>query len=236
MASKGIPAGMIQPPALQQLRSQVARLAGLSRPLSAAVCPIGVSEIDSRLPGRGLAMGAIHEVVGDLTAITGFLSALLGRHKAFRQILWVTPEASLFAPGLSQLGLDHRRLTVAWARRRDDRLWAAEEGLRELGYGAVVAEAETVDLTESRRLQLAAEASGGIGFIIRRDRQPSAALTRWLVEPARSQDCSPHWKLTLERCRGTESGGTWQMGWDHASLSFRLAAPVAYRPAEEAAE
>ncbi|MFC3678439.1 ImuA family protein [Ferrovibrio xuzhouensis] len=227
---------MIQPPALQQLRSQVARIIGLSRHTAVAICPTGVAEIDARLPGRGLALGAIHEFIGDLTAITGFLAALLGRHKAFRQVLWVTPDASLFAPGLSQLGLDHRRLTIAWARRRDDRLWATEEGLRELGYGAVVAEAETVDLTASRRLQLAAEASGSIGFIICRDRQPSAALTRWLVEPARSQDCSPHWKLTLERCRGTESGGTWKMGWDHASLSFRLAAAMAYRPTEEAAE
>ncbi|MFC3677752.1 ImuA family protein [Ferrovibrio xuzhouensis] len=227
---------MIQPPALQQLRSQVARMTGLSRPRSTAACPIGVAEIDARLPGLGLGLGGIHELIGDLTATTGFLAALLGRHKAFRQILWVTPEASLFAPGLSQLGLDHRRLTIAWARHRDDRLWAAEEGLRELSYGAVVLEAETVDLTESRRLQLAAEASGGIGFIIRRDRQPSAALTRWLVEPARSQDCSPSWKLTLERCRGAETGGTWQLGWDHASLSFRLAAQMANRPFAEAAE
>ncbi|WP_428249793.1 hypothetical protein [Ferrovibrio sp.] len=90
------------------------------------------------------------------------------------------------------MGLDHRRLTVVDARRADDRLWATEEGLRELGYGAVVAAIDSADLTETRRLQLAAEKSRSIGFLIRQDRQPSVALTCW-----RQQNSSPNAPLVL---------------------------------------
>lgn len=230
---------MIHPPSIQQLRDQLARMSGprhssLGR-TGLSVLPIGVPEIDSRLPGCGLARGGIHDVVGDLPAITGFLSALLGRQRTIRHLLWVTPQAELFAPGLAQFGLDHRRLVLACARRRDDRLWVAEEGLRESSLGAVIAEVEDAELTETKRLQLATEASGGIGFLVRRRRQASAALTRWLIESADSMDCSTSWRVTLERCRGAEAGGSWILRWDHAALSFRLAATLADRPAESAA-
>lgn len=226
---------MIHPPSIQQLRDQLARMTGPSRRSVASVIPVGVAEIDSQLPGCGLLRGGIHDVVGDLPAITGFLGALLGRQGDIARLLWVTPYVDLFAPGLSQLGLDHKRLIVAQARRDDDRLWAAEEGLREPGINAVVAEVEDADLTETKRLQLAAEASGNIGFLIRRRRQTSAALTRWLVEPSPSRDCRATWQVTLERCRGAEAGGSWILRWDDASLSFRLVAALGHRPAESAA-
>lgn len=226
---------MIHPPSIQQLRDQLARMVGPGRRPASTILPVGVAEIDSQLPGCGLQRGGIHDVVGDLPAITGFLAALLGRQKAIARLLWITPYADLFAPGLSQLGLDHKRLVVAAARRDDDRLWAAEEGLREASINAVVAEIEDADLTETKRLQLAAEASGGIGFLIRRRRQASAALTRWLVEPARSHDGRATWQVTLERCRGAEAGGSWILRWDDASLSFRLVAALGHRPAESAA-
>lgn len=226
---------MLHPPSIQQLRSQLARMGGSGRRAELSVLPIGVPEIDSHLPGCGLARGGIHDVVGDLPAITGFLSALLGRQKAIRHLLWVTPQADLHAPGLAQFGLDHRRLMLACTRRGDDRLWAAEEGLRESSIGAVIAEVDDADLTETKRLQLATEASGSIGFLIRRRRQASAALTRWLIEPASSMDCSTAWQVTLERCRGAEAGGSWILRWDHAALSFRLAATLADRPVESAA-
>lgn len=226
---------MIHPPSIQQLRDQLARMAGPGRRPASSILPVGVAEIDSQLPGCGLQRGGIHDVVGDLPAITGFLAALLGRQKAVARLLWITPYADLFAPGLSQIGLDHKRLVVAAARRDDDRLWAAEEGLREAGIHAVIAEIEDADLTETKRLQLAAEASGGIGFLVRRRRQASAALTRWLIEPARSQDGRAAWRVTLERCRGAEAGGSWIVRWDDASLSFRLVAALGHRPAESAA-
>lgn len=219
---------------LTDLRSQLARITGTSRRTAVQGIPMGVAEIDSLLPGASLARGGIHEVTGDQGAITSFLAALLGRQRAVQHVLWVTPQGDLYPGGLGQLGLSHRRVTVAWTRQTDNRLWAMEEALKDLPNGAVVAEIEQADLTETRRLQLAAESSGSIGFLVRRDRQPSAALTRWLVEPARSRDLRPTWRLTLERVRGAEAGGSWMLEFNHASLCFNLVAALAHGQAEAA--
>lgn len=219
---------------LTDLRGQLARITGLTRRTATAGIPIGVAEIDSLLPGAALARGGVHEVIGDQGATTSFMAALLGRQAAIQHVLWVTPQGDLYPGGLSQLGLSHRRLTVAWTRQTDNRLWAMEESLKDLPNGAIVTEVDTADLTETRRLQLAAESCGSIGFLIRRDRQPSAALTRWLVEPARSRDIRPTWRLTLERVRGAEAGGSWMLEFDHASLCFNLVAALAHGQAEAA--
>jgi len=219
---------------IDQLRDRVRRITGLpSRPPTQPV-PFDIPDIDLRLPARGLARGGIHELSGDIGSATSFLAAFLGREKAIRQVIWVTGSAGPSPLGLSQLGLDHRRLTVIQARHHDDQLWATEEALRELGYGAVVAEIDKVDLTESRRLQLAAESSGAIGFLLRRDRSPIASLTRWHIEPARSHDCLPRWQLSLTRARGAEANGTWTLGWDYAAFHFNLVASMAGRSAEAA--
>lgn len=219
---------------LSDMRAQMARLTGISRRPAAESIPVGVPAIDALLPGHGLARGGFHELLGDPAAITSFLAALLGRQRSIRHVLWITPSPDLYPGGVAQYGLSHRRLTIASTRQVDNRLWAMEEALKDLPGGAVIAEVEQADLTETRRLQLAAEGSGSIGFLVRRDRQPSAALTRWRVEPARSRDLRPTWRLTLERVRGAEAGGTWVVEFDDASLSLNLVAAVADRSLEAA--
>ncbi len=219
---------------LTDLRSKLVRITGISRRSATAGVPIGVAEIDALLPGCSLARGGFHELLGDQGTITSFLAALLGRQKTIQHVLWITPSADLYPGGFAQLGLSHRRLTIACTRQTDNRLWATEEALKDLPGGAVVAEVEQADLTETRRLQLAAESSGSIGFLVRRDRQPSAALTRWRVEPARSRDLRPTWHLTLERAKGAEATGSWVVEFDDASLSLNLVAEVADRSLEAA--
>lgn len=218
---------MSQPATLERLRTRLSQLSGTGLIGSAGSLKLRIAEIERALPWRGLARGALHEVIGERNAITAFLAAAIGRDARSEEVLWLTSEPTLYAHGLAQMGLDHRRLTIVAARRTDDRLWAAEEALRELGYGAVIAEIDSADLTETRRLQLAAEKSGSIGFLIRRDRQPSAALTRWRIEPARSDGYRPCWRVTLERCRGAEAGFSWDVEWDYATFSFRLVAALA---------
>ena len=219
---------------LTDLRAQVARLTGISRRPAANGIPVGIQAIDALLPSGGLARGGFHELVGDQGAITSFLAALLGRQKAVQHVLWITPCPDLYPSGQAQYGLSHRRLTIGWTRQVDNRLWAMEEALKDLPGGAVIAEVEQADLTETRRLQLAAESSGSIGFLVRRDRQPSAALTRWRVEPARSRDLRPTWHLTLERAKGAEATGSWIVEFDDASLSLNLVAAMADRSLEAA--
>ncbi len=104
-----------------------------------------------------------------------------------------------------------------------------EEALRCTGLGAVVAELSALDLTQSRRLQLAAEKSGIPALVIRRGgradqlrlmaAQPIAAGPRWRIGPAPSVGVAafPHpalpgparWQIELWRCRGGRPGVGW---------------------------
>jgi protein ImuA len=90
-----------------------------------------------------------------------------------------------------------------------------------------------VNLTDSRRLQLAAENSGATGFLLNRaDTAPVAApITRWLISPQvrRSQRFDePAWKLDLLYCRGGMPR-SWTLEWSNRELRA-LGAPALQKP------
>ncbi len=183
-----------------------------------------MTEIDRVLPGGGLAMGALHEVAGGGSgAIDGAAAALFAAGIAARtkgKVLWCVTRQDLFAPALAQAGLSPDRVIYVEAGDEKDILACFEEGLRHTGLGAAVAEVARLSMTASRRLQLAAESSGGIGIAIRRWRrqteaadfgQPTAAVTRWRVSTLPSAPLPvpgvgrARWQLELIRCRAGES-------------------------------
>lgn len=176
--------------------------------------------MDSRLPGGGLALGALHEVAGggngsiDGAAAVLFAAGVVARTKG--KVLWCFTRPDLFAPALAQIGLYPDR--VIYVEASDDTmvLACAEEGLRHGGLGATVAEVTHLPMTASRRLQLAAETSGTVGIALRRWRrpaeasdfgQPTAATTRWRVSvlpsaPLPVPGVGRHrWLVELIRCR-----------------------------------
>ena len=127
--------------------------------------------------------------------------ALLGRLMAAGgHVVWIGPRDELFAPGLAELGLAPERLIMVGPRARAARLWALEEALRSPGLAAALAEVDRLSLTESRRLQLAAEAKGVSALLLRppgAGATPSAAATRWLIEAAQrgnAQHGHPAWR------------------------------------------
>lgn len=226
IASSVPPTAILPASAIDQLRSKLASFTQTHlRAVTERCLHTRLAVIDQHLPWRGLPRHGLHELVGDLGAITGFLAALLGQDRKTQEVLWISPaQQQLQAHDLAQFGLAHDRLTLAHTRRPADRLWAFEDALRDLGYGAVVAEIDQADLAETRRLQQAAEKSGSIGFLIRRDhRQPSAALTRWCIEAATGDGLRPCWRVTLQRCRNGQPA-SWLVEWDMATRGFRLLA------------
>jgi protein ImuA len=176
---------------LERLRARLAQLEAGGRS-GGAVLPLGLPGIDHALPGGGLARGCLHELCGaaDHGAALGFAVALLGRLMAAGgHVVWIGPRDELFAPGLAELGLAPERLIMVGTRARAARLWALEESLRSPGLAAALAEVDRLSLTESRRLQLAAEAKGVSALLLRppgAGATPSAAATRWLIEAASS--------------------------------------------------
>jgi hypothetical protein len=139
------------------------------------VLPFGIPAIDARLPGGGLALGALHEVAGGgNAAIDGAAAALFAAGIAARtkgKVLWCLTRQDLFAPALAQVGLAADRVIYVDACDEKSVLACFEEGLRHGGLGAVVAEVARLSMTSSRRLSLAAEGSGSIAIAVRRWRR-----------------------------------------------------------------
>jgi protein ImuA len=209
--------------AVSELRERIARLEG-SAARARTVLPFGIADVDVRLPGGGLSLGALHEVGGGGNgAVDGAAAALFAAGIAARtkgKVLWCITRPDLFAPGLAQAGLPPDR--VIYVEAGDDKtvLACAEEGLRHGGLGTVVAEIAQLSMTASRRLQLFAEDSGAVGIVLRRWRrqteaadfgQPTAAMTRWRVSVLPSTPLPvpgvgrPRWLVELIRARAGES-------------------------------
>lgn len=207
---------------LAELRGRIRRIEGIGG--DGRVLPLGPA-LDAVLPG-GLPLGCLHELTdeGDpgAAAATGFAAALLGRiAERHGPAVWIGRGLDLHAPGLAAYGLAPERLIVVRAVRGADILWAMEEVLRCRGIGAVLGEVRNLDPTAGRRLQLAAEAGGATGFVLRRPGPAGAvsAATRWVLAPVPSLPAPgepgvgrPRWRARLLRSRGGRPG-EWLMEW-----------------------
>jgi protein ImuA len=167
---------------------------------------LGHADADATLQG-GLAVGAMHEVfaeAGRQSAVaTGFIAGLAGRVGARRPLLWIRQDfteiesGALSMSGLAELGLDPRLLVTVRAADVDAALRTAADALACDALGAVVLEvwgqARQLDLIASRKLTLAAQASGVTGLLLRggAEPEPSTAETRWIVRAAHSPPGAP---------------------------------------------
>ncbi len=207
------------PADLAQLRQHIEKLEG--NRCAAGTLPFGVPAIDGRLPGGGLALGALHEMAGaGCGTVDGAAAGLFAAGIAARmqgQVLWCAARSDLFAPGLAQAGLTAGRVIHVAVDDDTAVLAACEEGLRHGSLGAVVGEVSRLSMIASRRLQLAAEDGRALALVVRRWRRekdaaefglPTAAMTRWRVSPLPSALLPvpgigrARWRLELLRCKG----------------------------------
>lgn len=212
--------------------------------------------------GGGFARGRLHELFaaeGDAGAAAGFAAMLAVRAaRPGTALLWLRTEraearsGALYAPGLAMLGIDPERLLFAVLADDVALLKAAADALRCAALGAVVIECwgapRSLDLTATRRLAVAAEASGVPALMLRlaAEPMPSAAETRWRVIPALSAaleaNAPGHSALDLEllRHRAGPAGARWRVEWTcddrslhEAPLSSALVPALADRPAAD---
>lgn len=226
---------------LAALRARIESLETSARS-RAGVLPFGVAIVDAALPQGGLALGALHEVAGGGDgAVDGAIAALFAAGIAARlpgQVLWCLTRPDLFAPALQQVGLDPDRVLYLETGDEKSLMACFEEGLRHGGLAAVVAETARLSMTASRRLQLAAEASGVTAIAVRRWRRaseaadfglPTAAVTRWRVTAQPSSPLPapgvgrPRWFVELLRCR---SGDCAEFSLEACDEKGRLALPA----------
>ncbi len=250
--SKNIAMRSLCPPdRLGALRDTIARMerSGVTHDVPPPL-PFGLAPIDAAM-GGGLARGALHELAGSGAdvqhgaAAALFAAGILARLEG--PVLWVLEQHDLFAPGLAAAGLHPDRVVYARAGRRDA-LLVMEEGLRHRGLAGVAAEISgRITLSASRRLQLAAEATGVTALLLRRPGKGSAelagavaAVTRWRIgalpsaPPIADAPDVPglgraRWRLDLLRSRGGRTG-SWIVEACDASGRLDMVAALADRP------
>ena len=216
--------------ALAELRAALPRA---PRPAPAAL-RTGLGAVDDHLPGGGFGAGT-HEVwPGPGGAPSEAAAALFAAHalaSGSGPVIWALRRRDLFAPALAEAGLAPARVIYAEAGDEASVLAVTEEALRHGGLAGVVAETTRLSLKASRRLQLAAEATGTACFVLRRPRPGqqesagTACLTRWRITsaPSRAAHGLPRasWHAELTRCRGGQPRA-WQLEVDDGASPHRL--------------
>lgn len=254
---------------LASLRGSIERIEAHADASAPARVALGHADADATLQG-GLAPAAMHEVFAEgrqSAAATGFimglagLASLAGRAAARRPLVWIRQDfaeiesGALSMAGLAELGLDSRRVVTVRAADVDAALRTAADALACDALGAVVlevwGEVRQLDLVASRKLTLAAQASGVTGLLLRvaAQPQPSTAETRWIVRAAHSPPASagsawgaPVFDAQLVRNRHGPVG-RWIMEWKCDECLFAkpsaypqpVAAAPAHRPHQAAA-
>ena len=242
--------------ALARLRGSIERIEAHADASAPARVALGHADADAALQG-GLALAAVHEVFAEAgrhsAAATGFIAGLAGRVTARRPLVWVRQDfteiesGALSANGLAELGLNPRFLVTVRAADVETALRTAADALACDALGAVVlevwGEARPLDLVASRKLTLAAQASGVTGLMLRvaAEPAPSTAETRWIVRAAHSPPAAatsawgaPVFDAQLVRNRHGPVG-RWIMEWKCDECLFEKPAaypqPVAAAPA-----
>jgi protein ImuA len=244
---------------LASLRGSIERIEAHADATALKRVPLGHADADATLQG-GLAVAAVHEVFAEAgrqsAAATGFIAGLAGRVAARRPLVWVRQDftevesGAVSMSGLAELGLDPRLLVTVRAADVDTALRTAADALACDAVGVVVlevwGEARQFDLVASRKLTLAAQASGVTGLMLRvaAEPAPSTAETRWIVRAAHSPPAStwnawgaPVFDAQLVRNRHGPVG-RWIMEWKCDACLFEkpsaypqpVAAAAAHRP------
>jgi len=157
-----------------------------------------------------LARGRVHEVTGE----SADMFAVLAASHLSGPIIWIglSRDISTLAPTALQDFIDPARLILTEGVSRSEILWAAEQAMRSSCAECVIVELSNgPNLRESRRLQIAAEEGGGIGFVLIQGRaHTSACETRWQCKSANKGENNWSWSLTKNR-KGEL--GTWDVYW-----------------------
>ncbi|MDZ7823919.1 MAG: hypothetical protein U5K75_07635 [Ahrensia sp.] len=220
--------------------------------------PLGVADLDQKL-GGGLMRPALTEIytdgARDAGALTGLMAAILSLSTATdgwsqKPVLWISAAGvsgetgALYGAGLRALGFDPTRLFLTAPKRLEDALWICEEAARTRGLGATVLDVRghtaKLDLRETRRLHMRAQASTQPVFLLRQSALPqtSAAPQRLTVKASTSHNSEvlsgsdfaeirpgsigpPGFEITVDKNRNGPAGSTYILHWNaHERIFF----------------
>lgn len=133
-------------------------------------------------------------------------------HRPQELLIVIDSRGDFYPPACPSLGLDLHTLVVVRPRKADEVLWTLEQALRTPGVGVVVCPWRRLTAQHFRRLQLAAEAGGSLGMLLRPGRfrgESSFAEVRWGVRALPSgEGHRRRWRVELLRARRQMTGGS----------------------------
>lgn len=203
------------------------------------------SSADQWLEG-GLAAQGVHEFFQagekDGAATSGFalLLAAMRQRQHGGALIWAREDKAArlgghpYGPGIAELGIDTRLLTLLTLPDARAVLKAAFDAARDAAVSAVVMELvgrqPLLDLTATRRFALAALEKDTMTLLVRGKAKPtpSAAHTRWQVAaaPSRALEANapgaPAFALDLLRQRGGRDGIRLILEWDRDTAAFHI--------------
>lgn len=227
-----------------QLEREILQLQGYKPLAAGSGAIVDCGPMAAAFPNGVFPLGGLHEFltgdVSDAAATTGFIASLLSMLMQQGGVaIWICAHGKIFPPGLKQFGLEPDRVLFIEVRQEQEALWAMEEALQYNGLAAVVGELNSIDLTASRRLQLAVEKSRVTGFLIRSERRSLntiACVARWKVGPLASETTDglpgvgpPRWQASLLKVRNGHTGH-WLIEWKGGRFHFITEASQASLP------
>lgn len=160
--------------------------------------PTGHAALDAELPGGGLPVGALTEVLHEYDGtheLTLLLPLIVRVTQARRRIVFVHPPYIPYAPAFVAAGVDPWLLHTI-TNCGDEGLWATEQCLRSATCALVACWPKHANDRQLRRLQLAAESGRAIGTVFR----PSRAIT--MTSPAAVRLQVDADGIRVLKCRG----------------------------------
>lgn len=201
--------------AITALQRKLARLEQAQRP-AWGTASSGCAALDRLLPPGGLRRGSLVEWLAPASGSGAATLAMRAAQSACADggaLVVVDRRGDFFPPAALARGVDPAQMIVVRPRSAPDELWAIDQALRCPAVAAVWAEAAQLDPRSFRRFQLAAEAGGVLGLLVRPLSvvgRPSWADVQLLVQPLRSAAGGPwrgrRWRVELLRCRGGAAG------------------------------
>lgn len=179
----------------------------------------GCPPVDRLLPGGGVRRGTLVEWLSAGQGSGADLLALLAAREICRaggMLVIVDRQRSFYPPGALCWGIELRQMLIVRPTNDADDAWAWDQSLRSSAVAAVWGWPHPRDEPTLRRWQLAAEAAGTIGLLLRPEAvrsEPSWAEARLLVQPLvtpQQPGVVPRRRLHVEllRARGALTGGS----------------------------
>jgi len=231
-----------------ELRQRLRQLDQARRPAGEVSNSTGCEPLDRLLPAGGLSRGGLVEwLAAGAGSGAGWL-ALVAAREACREhgpLLVIDGRGTFYPPAAVLAGIELERVLVVRVEQAADEAWALDQALRSTSVGAVFCQSQRLHPRVVRRLQLAAESSGGLGLLVRPEavrQEPCWAEARLLVRslPTSAMKLvSPcltekgrRLRVELLRARGTAGGRSVDLEIDDETGVVRLATELATAAAE----